>query len=281
MDLVLSLFSGAGLLDRGFEQAGFCVVSAGDILWGRDVRKFVPARHIFRGVIGGPPCQDFSLARRGIPPTGAGLEMVNEYIRVVLQAQPDWWLMENVVAIPDIIVPGYVVQRIHLNAKECGLPQNRLRAFQFGCRSGKPLVVERLPAVKDAQTCCLATEGAKLDRRGFSHFCELQGLSPDFQLPGLSQNLKYRLVGNGVPVPMARLMAKAIRQWNESGNNWARVCVCGCGRPVRDGQTQAEAQCRKRMQRRRDRAGVTGPGDVTIEESQISLTMQGELGLPV
>ena len=35
MKLVLSTFSGAGLLDRGFEQAGFCVVSAGDILWGR------------------------------------------------------------------------------------------------------------------------------------------------------------------------------------------------------------------------------------------------------
>lgn len=40
---VLSIFTGAGLLDRGFEAAGFCVVSAGDILWGRDVRDFAPA----------------------------------------------------------------------------------------------------------------------------------------------------------------------------------------------------------------------------------------------
>lgn len=40
MDLVLSLFTGSGLLDKGFQQTGFCVVSAGDILWGQDVRDF-------------------------------------------------------------------------------------------------------------------------------------------------------------------------------------------------------------------------------------------------
>jgi len=54
MKLVLSLFTGAGLLDRGFREAGFCVVSAGDILWGHDVRDFQPASHTFEGVIGGP-----------------------------------------------------------------------------------------------------------------------------------------------------------------------------------------------------------------------------------
>jgi DNA (cytosine-5)-methyltransferase 1 len=108
MELVLSLFSGAGLLDRGFEQSGFCVVSAGDILWGRDVRGFSPARHKFAGIIGGSPCQDFSKARR-CPPTGEGLELVGQFARCVAEAQPDWFLLENVPAVPDIIVDGYKV----------------------------------------------------------------------------------------------------------------------------------------------------------------------------
>ena len=35
--LVLSLFTGAGLLDQAFREQGFCVVSAGDIIYGQDV----------------------------------------------------------------------------------------------------------------------------------------------------------------------------------------------------------------------------------------------------
>ena len=65
--VALSLFTGAGLLDRAFEFHGWCVVSAGDVLWGRDVRNFTPARHVFNGVFGGPPCQDFSGANREVP----------------------------------------------------------------------------------------------------------------------------------------------------------------------------------------------------------------------
>lgn len=262
MDLVLSLFTGAGLLDRGFKQAGFCVVSAGDVLWGHDVRDFTPARHVFKGVIGGSPCQDFSPARRSAP-TGEGLELLGEFVRVVTLAGPDWFLLENSHRVPTISVPGFIVQRFHLNAKECGLRQNRPRAFQFGSRTGKPLVIPRSQPALDASHCCMATEGKRASggRRTFADFCELQGLPPDFALPGLSQAMRYRLVGNGVPVPVARVVAAAISSW--AVTPWERVCVCGCGRLVGSGQSQATAACRKRMQRRRDAAGVTGPSSVT------------------
>jgi DNA (cytosine-5)-methyltransferase 1 len=231
-------------------------------LWGRDVRDFQPASHIFSGVIGGSPCQDFSKARR-CAPTGLGVELLNEFARCVTQAQPDWFLLENVPAVPDCDVPGYRVQRFNLNARECGVPQNRLRCFQFGNRTGKPLVIDRGEKIGAASHCCLATEGKRGDRRDFADFCELQGLPRNFNLPGLSQAMKYKLVGNGVPVPMARVVATAIRAWSDTQDDWQRVCVCGCGRPVRPGQSQAEAACRKRMQRARDAAGVTGPGIVT------------------
>jgi DNA (cytosine-5)-methyltransferase 1 len=267
MELVLSVFSGAGLLDRGFEQTGFCVVSAGDIIWGRDVREFAPARHIFKGVIGGSPCQDFSKARRTAP-TGEGVELVKQFIRVVTQAGPDWFLLENVPGVPDVTVQGYVIQRLNLNASECGVNQNRLRCFQFGSRDGMGLVIPRCVTPKTVQPCALASEGGKGDgRRSWEDFCELQGLPRNFKLPGLSQKLRYKLVGNGVPVPMARVLATAIARRHVTRN--VRVCVCDCGRPVQPGQTQATAACRKRMQRKRDVAGVTKPGPVTAAVSQI------------
>lgn len=158
MKPVLSLFTGLGLLDRGFEAAGFCVVSAGDALWGRDVRDFVPARHVFQGVIGGPPCQDFSKARR-CPPTGAGLAMIQEFIRIIEQAAPEWFLMENVPGVPSVTVQGFTVQRLNLNASECGVPQNRLRCFQFGNRDGSKLVLPRSVTPDEVQPCVLASEG--------------------------------------------------------------------------------------------------------------------------
>src|SRR5437899_2029616 len=93
--LVLSLFPGAGLLDRGFEQAGYCVVRGPDVVFGQRIETFHAAAGHFAGVIGGPPCQDFSQARRR-PPTGHGERMLAEFKRVVTDAEPDWWLMENV-----------------------------------------------------------------------------------------------------------------------------------------------------------------------------------------
>src|SRR2546427_10071710 len=69
--LVLSLFPGADLLGRGFEQAGYCVVRGPDTLLGQDIRSFHLVEHAFEGIIGGPPCQDFSRARRR-PPSGYG-----------------------------------------------------------------------------------------------------------------------------------------------------------------------------------------------------------------
>jgi DNA (cytosine-5)-methyltransferase 1 len=54
--LVLSIFPGA------FEAEGFCVVRGPDVLLGGDIRKFHAPRGRFDGVIGGPPCQSFSVA---------------------------------------------------------------------------------------------------------------------------------------------------------------------------------------------------------------------------
>jgi DNA (cytosine-5)-methyltransferase 1 len=112
----------------------------------------------------------------------------------------------------------------------------------------------------------MASEGTRSRPRSFPDFCELQGLPRDFDLPGLSVKAKYAAVGNGVPVPMARVVAIAILGRRDTLP--CRVCVCECGRPVHGHQVHATAACRKRMERRRrDGAGVTVPGADTHVES--------------
>jgi DNA (cytosine-5)-methyltransferase 1 len=246
MELVLSLFPGIDLLGRGFEAEGFCVVRGPDLVWGGDIRTFHAPRGRFDGVIGGSPCQDFSRANRR--PGGYSLEMLHEFERVVAECWPAWWLLENVPTVPDARVEGYAVQRLDLNARECGLRQVRLRHFQFGSLDGSVISPERRAPVGSPLAIALASEGERTDRRGWPDFCEAQGLPRDFDVE-MSVSAKYRAVGNGVPVPMARVIARAIAERKVS--HGLRLCACGCGRTVTGKQVMAGAGCRKRMQRRR------------------------------
>lgn len=246
--LVLSLFPGAGLMDRGFTEAGFCVVRGPDTLLGGDVRDFHAVRGVFAGVIGGPPCQDFSRKRR-TPPTGHGRAMMTEFVRIVIEAAPPWWLLENVPSVPTVHIEGYTTQRLNLNALEVGLRQDRLRCFQFGSLDGLAIRPKRLDVSHMGKTS--PTVLAKDDRKHFRRLCDLQGIPREVTFPGLSRTTRFRLVGNGVPVPMAYAVAVAVR--DRTDTQGARVCACGCGRALgpRDVQRSATAACRKRIERAR------------------------------
>jgi len=265
--LVISLFPGIGLLDRAFEECGFCVVRGPDTLWGGDIRRFHPPQNVFWGVIGGPPCQDFSGKRRAAP-TGYGLEMLEEFARVVTEAKPEWWLMENVARVPTVTkLPGhifaelghsYVTQRLDINQGwYCDV--TRLRHIQFGSQSGRLLNVTRRLVSPGSHGAALAS-----DDRPFSELCRLQGLPEDFNLPPFLVNEKKRAVGNGVPLPMGRVLAQAIIEAYEKPvviqRDFAgrvtpdKKCLCGCGRPVTGKARYYDYSCRKRAQRQRDAA---------------------------
>lgn len=112
-ELVLSVFPGIDLLGRAFEESGYCVVRGPDVLWGGDIRTFHPPAGVFEGVIGGPPCQAFSSMSKLLEAQGNGTKFGNlipEFERVVSQAQPAWFVMENVPAAPMPNVAGYVVR---------------------------------------------------------------------------------------------------------------------------------------------------------------------------
>jgi DNA (cytosine-5)-methyltransferase 1 len=262
--LILSIFPGIGLLDRAFEDQGFCVVRGPDLLWGGDIRQFHPPANVFWGVIGGPPCQDFSRLRRD-EPTGYGLEMLDEFIRVVTEASPEWWLMENVDRVPTVTKlreANYVTQRFDINqAWYCDV--SRLRHIQFGSKSGRLLNVTRRLRHRGI------TDGAALanDKRPFSELCRIQGLPDDFDLPPFLATEKKKAIGNGVPLVMGLELAKAVMQAYQkpvelqcdfAGNvTPVGVCKCGCGRQVTGKAKYYDYSCRKRAQRNRDKVTVT------------------------
>jgi len=275
--VVLSLFPGIDLLGRGFEAEGFCIVRGPDLIFGQRVETFHIPPQAFIGIIAGPPCQSFSKANRTGQSGHDGDASIAEFRRLVTEGEPDWWLVENVPTVPDISIEGYTVQRLDLNAKECGLRQYRLRHFQFGYKDDCPLIPDRdAPAPPEAagghsrdsttnsdrrrghsttghERTCLASEATRINRRSFQDFCELQGLPKDFDLPGWSLAFKYRAVGNGVPIPMARVIARAIARRAQSRG--ATLCLCGCGRRVTGTRQSALPACRKRRERRRKQKG--------------------------
>ena len=108
--LVLSLFPGIGLLDLAFEMEfpEACIVRGPDLIFNSlsDIRRFHPPPGKFDGVIGGPPCQAFSVMQRAIPQRPAE-NLIPEFERCVDEARPAWFVMENVTGAPLPAIEGY------------------------------------------------------------------------------------------------------------------------------------------------------------------------------
>lgn len=161
---IVSLFSGAGGLDLGFEQAGFSTVWANEFdkdIWDTfrlnfpgtvlDTRSIVdiPSEEIPEcvGLIGGPPCQSWSSAgaKRGIE--DARGQLFHEYIRVLRDTQPLFFVAENVKGmlskknrpvfegfIREFENCGYRVSWELVNAFDYGVAQDRWRVIIVGVR---------------------------------------------------------------------------------------------------------------------------------------------------
>lgn len=164
----ISLYAGAGGLDLGFSRAGF------DLRWAIDADRYAVATykanlgdHIVRGelperqppsspradlIIGGPPCQGFSVIGR-MDPGDPRSEHVHAFLDVVERLEPRAFCMENVKAlgraprwkhIRDALVQRareleYQVELMVLNAVDYGVAQARERMFLVGIRGGSPL----------------------------------------------------------------------------------------------------------------------------------------------
>lgn len=167
---VVSLFSGCGGLDLGFEAAGCETIAAVDNDyeacktlrsnrpgWGvfeGDIRDYNPTMQDVDIVIGGPPCQGFSSAGKGDPKDPRNF-LWKEYMRVVGRLKPRAIVLENVSALThrkngdhltgimtSLEEQGYRFVYGVLNAADFGVPQARRRLVVIGLRDGVPTMPE-------------------------------------------------------------------------------------------------------------------------------------------
>jgi DNA (cytosine-5)-methyltransferase 1 len=183
---LISLFTGAGGLDLGFKKTGFDIAWANEFdksIWDTFEANFpnskldkrsitdVPSSEIPDGIgiIGGPPCQSWSEAGalRGIKDKRG--QLFYEYIRVLKDKEPLFFLAENV---SGILLPrhkeafeeilnqfrslNYNVNYKLLNAHDYDVPQDRKRIIiigyhkKIGKMPGFPKPSPRKPTLKDA-----------------------------------------------------------------------------------------------------------------------------------
>lgn len=155
----IDLFSGCGGMSLGFQNAGFDVVAAFDNwepavniysknfshpIYNADLNEEAPIQLIesFHPdiIIGGPPCQDFSIA--GYRNMGKRANLTIRYAEIINRLKPKWFVMENVYNIERMpVLPkateifkdaGYGLTTRILNASYCGVPQARMRFIMVG-----------------------------------------------------------------------------------------------------------------------------------------------------
>lgn len=162
---MIDLFCGAGGLSLGFSQEGFITSLANDI---QDCcvdtyahnHPETPRDHIVLGdikdvvknldellagrsvdiVVGGPPCQGFSMANRQRLIDDPRNYLYKSYVEVVEKVRPKFFVMENVKGMLSVAEQvkedfrniGYSVECHVLNAKDFGVPQNRERLIYIG-----------------------------------------------------------------------------------------------------------------------------------------------------
>lgn len=223
MKPVLSVFPGLGLLDRAFEEAGFCVVRGPDILWGGSITRFHPPAGVFQGVIGGPPCQPHSNAKE-ILNTSDAIDMIPDFVRVVREAAPDWAVMENVMGAknhPDV-PPEWNYSTICDH--DVGGETARRRIFYTwpfflwepgGRRAGDTSLSVLASTAKKGKFQYAADKRFLPGNLPIAEYERLQGVpgyTDALMKAGSSKYFAVHCLGNGVPLAMGKYVASAVCQ---------------------------------------------------------------------
>jgi len=201
---VISFFTGGGFLDIGLHRAGFRAVWTNEnnsafadmyesamaglraateddtlpvTVSSRKSIEELSAKVVMRealpkgrpelfGVVGGPPCPDFSSG--GVHAGGSGINgrLTKLYVEMVRKLSPDFFIMENVSGLHDVKKhrrflsslikvlrekANYAVDLRVLNALELGVPQSRERLFVVGFKKATAIAAAGKEAVSKTE----------------------------------------------------------------------------------------------------------------------------------
>jgi DNA (cytosine-5)-methyltransferase 1 len=259
----VSLYAGAGGLDQGFSQAGFKLLWAIDSdrhavetykanLGGHIVCGELPGKAPLADlrpdvVVGGPPCQGFSVIGR-MDPEDPRSRHVHYFLDVVERLEPRAFCMENVKALAeadrwapvrDSLIRRakeleYRVELMVLSAADYGVPQVRERMFLVGVRGGSPLcpvpttkgepptvreALSTLPSFGKAGNATASTAkvvpAAKPVMRPSAHKGSLlfNGSGRPLQLDGPAKTLPASMGGNATPIIDQEELASGVEPW--------------------------------------------------------------------
>jgi DNA (cytosine-5)-methyltransferase 1 len=295
----VDIFCGCGGMSLGFIQAGYDIKLAIDF-WDKAIEIYrknfkhnvkqldltdekLAIKSILKInpdiIIGGPPCQDFSIAGKRDETLGRA-NLTYNFANIVNELQPKFFVMENVERIQKSKILHNIIRQfkknkygltpIVLNSMYCGVPQSRKRFFLIGELSGKnnsilPFLTKKLSNTKMTIRDYL---GDKLGidyyyrhprsylRRGIFSIDEpsptirgvnrpvppnykkhkgdaveanvgilrslttlersyLQTFPETFIFTGTKTNLE-EMIGNAVPVKLAKYVAEAIKDYQDS-----------------------------------------------------------------
>lgn len=235
---VLSFFTGGGFLDMGFEKAGYSIewtnemnlgfvrfYEYGMTEWRRDrgiaqpeAKIKAPIRlgdlggsaavlkHAFPngtpklfGMIGGPPCQDFSIAGLRAGFEGTRGSVTHDYCRHIIEMRPAFFVMENVTGLlqknhrasfeklRESLGHDYLTDYARLNSLDYAVPQSRERLFLIGLR--RDLITK---ALTDDQEKIVPTEswaGWSAEQDPLHHGARKRCKWPTVELPDVLPNV--------------------------------------------------------------------------------------------
>lgn len=271
---VVSLFSGGGGLDLGFKSEGYQIIWAidnnqnavntykhniGDHIICSDINAVdinsIPHADV---VIGGPPCQSFSLAGNRNTEDFRG-KLVWKYIEIIKHVQPQAFLFENVIGllsaknsknekiIDNLIFTfesiGYHIKQKIVNAADYGVPQKRNRVILVGLKKdidfvypepthspdgiNLPKYVSVREALEDLPSATIINENLTYDKKAQTYYQKLMRNNntyiTDHTIPQMSNLDKYIVShvkpgGNYKDIP-STVNSKRIKRLQEQGGH--------------------------------------------------------------
>ncbi len=271
----ISLFSGAGGLDIGAIYAGAHILWANDMkkeacqsyalnigehIHQGDINELIPTLSEYKNidlVIGGPPCQGFSVAGK-MDENDERSQLIWSYVDVVKNLQPKAFIMENVKALAVLdrwkkirmalmakfVELGYSVNFVILNASDFDVPQARERVFFIGFKNGavsspdletmlKPYkvkgksvrealsVLDRAGTGNNTSTCnakITLTYQPVLRKSAYAGML-FNGLGRPLKLDGYSATLPASMGGNKTPIIDEKALYEGCKPWIEEYRN--------------------------------------------------------------